>query len=150
TRNIVVTITGTNDGAEIGTPSVSVVTEDSVVGEATVLNASGAISVSDADAGQAAFSTTVVPAAGNLGTLVLAANGAYTYSVANSATQSFGNGQTHVDSFTVSSADGSARTIDFTIHGVNDAAVIGTPNVADVGEDSGVNGAGNLVAAGSI
>src|SRR6185436_58795 len=97
---------------------------------------------SDVDTGEAHFSTTVGGAAGNLGTLSLAANGSYTYSVANAAVQflagSNANGgtSTHVDSFTVTAADGTTKDVSFTIHGTNDAAVIGSPTVADVSEDT--------------
>src|SRR5207245_1421055 len=96
------------------------------------------------------FSTTVTGNAANLGALVLGSNGSYSYSVANAATQSLGQGQTHTDSFNVTSFDGTTKTIAFTVHGVNDAALIGTPTVSDVTEDTAVDGSGNLVAAGSI
>ena len=72
-------------------------------------------------------------AAGNLGSLVLAADGSYTYTVPNSAVQflagSNANGgtSTHVDTFTVTAADGTTKLVSFTINGANDAAVIGTP-----------------------
>src|SRR4030095_6182573 len=111
---------------------------------------SGSISISDADAGQAAFSTTVTSAAGNLGSFVLATDGSYTYIVSNAATQSLGAGSTKVDTFTISSADGTTKVVSFTINGTNDAAVIGTPSVSAVTEDTAVNGAGNLTASGSI
>src|SRR5205814_666552 len=139
TQVIAFTIHGVNDAAVIGTPTVSDVSEDSSVDAAGNLTASGSISISDVDTGQATFVTTVSGDAANLGSLVLAANGTYTYTVANAATQSLGNRQTHVDSFEVPSADGTTKTITFTIHGVNDAAVIGTPTVADVTEDVAVD-----------
>jgi large repetitive protein len=148
TKDVTFTINGTNDGAVIGTPSVSAVTEDVAVSGGN-LSASGSISISDADQGQATFSTTVTSAAGNLGSLVLAANGSYTYTVGNAATQFLGAGQTKIDTFTVTSADGTTKDIAFTINGANDGAVIGTPTVASVTEDVAVSG-GNLTAAGSI
>src|SRR6185295_5094797 len=101
------------------------------------------------DTGEDHFSTSVTGDAGNLGSLVLSANGSYTYTVANSATQylagSDANGgtSTHVDTFTVSAADGTTKQVSFTIHGQNDAASIGTPTVSDVTEDTDVT-AGNL------
>ncbi len=49
------------------------------------LVAVGSISISDVNQGEAAFQTTVTSAQGNLGTLTLAANGTYTYTVANNA-----------------------------------------------------------------
>ena len=144
TRQIAFTIHGTNDVAVIGAPTVRDVTEDS---NPVTLTAVGTMSISDADQGQAAFKTTVVSAAGNLGTLTLAANGSYSYSVADSAVQFLGAGDVKTDSFSVTSLDGTARQVTFTIHGVNDAAVIGTPTVHDVNADPSLV---TLTAAGSI
>ena len=66
------------------------------------------------------------------------ADGHYTYSVANSAVQYLGAGDTKVDTFTISALDGTTKSVSFTIHGVNDAAVIGTPTVSNVTEDSSI------------
>jgi VCBS repeat-containing protein len=135
TRQISFNVHGTNDAAVIGTPTVQDVTEDA---SNPTLTAVGSISITDADQGQAAFKTSVTSATGNLGNLVLAANGTYTYSVADSAVQYLGAGQTKVDTFMVTSLDGTTKQVSFTIHGVNDAAVIGTPTVHDVTEDATV------------
>src|SRR5882757_2968104 len=123
----------TNTAAVIGTATVHDVTEDTNL---QVLTAIGSISISDANAGQAAFKTSVVSAAGNLGSLTLAASGAYTYSVADSLTQYLGAGDIKTDTFTVSSLDGTTKQVAFTIHGVNDTAVIGTPTLVDLTEDA--------------
>src|SRR6185295_11967161 len=85
---------------------------------------------------EAFFQTAVTSAAGNLGTLVLAANGSYTYSVVNNAAQYLGAGDTKTDTFTVKSLDGTSKQVSFVIHGKNDAAVIGAPTVHDVTEDA--------------
>ena len=150
TKQISFTINGANDGAVIGDPTVSAVTEDvGVVGGNLV--AAGTISISDPDAGENAFQTSVQGQQGNLGALVLASDGSYTYTVANAATQSLGLGDTHIDTFTITSVDGTTKQISFTINGANDGtgAVIGDPTVSAVTEDVGVVG-GNLVAAGTI
>src|SRR5205814_2152375 len=84
TQDVSFTIQGVNDAAVIGAPSVAEVTEDLTV-VAGNLTASGTISISDADANQGAFQTPAVALSGALGTLSLAANGDYTYAVANSA-----------------------------------------------------------------
>ncbi|MFD2053585.1 VCBS domain-containing protein [Mesorhizobium calcicola] len=150
TQNVTFTIHGTNDAAVIGDPTVADVTEDS---SPTTLTATGSISITDVDTGENHFNTTVTPGAGNLGALVLAADGSYTYSVANAAVQflagSNANGgtATHLDTFTVTAADGTSKLVSFTIHGTNDAAVIGDPTVADVTEDSSPT---TLTATGSI
>ena len=107
----------------------------------------GSISISDVDQNQASLQTTVTGAAGNLGSLSLAANGSYTYTVSNAAVQYLGGNDSKIETFTVTALDGTSKAVSFTIHGSNDAAVIGTPTVADVTEDTAVNGAGNLVAA---
>jgi VCBS repeat-containing protein len=133
TKQVSFNIHGTNDAAVIGTPTVHDVTEDA---SNPTLTAVGSISISDADQGQAAFKTSVISASGNLGNLVIAANGTYTYSVADSAVQYLGAGQNKVDTFTVTSLDGTTKQVSFTIHGTNDAAVIGTPTAHDVTEDA--------------
>ena len=146
TKVVSFTIQGVNDAAVIGTPTVHDVKEDS---SPVTLTATGSISISDADQGQGSFQTSVISANGNLGALSLAANGSYTYSVADSATQYLGANDTKVDTFTVTSLDGTSQQVSFTIHGTNDAAAIGTPTVHDVTEDSNVSN-GNLTASGTI
>ena len=143
------TIHGTNDAAVIGNPTVHDVTEDVAVVSGNLI-ASGTLSISDADQGQSSFQTTVVGATGNLGTLTLAANGSYTYSVADSAVQYLGGNDTKVDSFTVTSFDGTSKVVSFTIHGTNDAAVIGNATVTDVTENVNVRSDGFIITSGSI
>src|SRR5437773_2437861 len=122
-----------NSPARIGSPSVYDVTEDTNL---QTLIAAGSISISDADAGQAGFKTAVSAASGTLGKLVLQSNGSYVYSVDNAKTQYLGAGQTKTETFTITSLDGTTKKVDFTIVGVNDAAVIGAPTVVDVTEDA--------------
>src|SRR5947199_314085 len=94
------------------------------------------ISITDTDAGENHFRTTVAGAAGNLGSLVLAADEIGRASGRERAEQSVagsdanGGTSTHVDTFTVTAADGTTKLVSFTINGANDAAVIGTPTVA--------------------
>ncbi|EYD76343.1 Flagellin hook IN motif protein family [Rubellimicrobium mesophilum DSM 19309] len=121
---ITIQITGTNDAAHIALAQgtdVDVSEDESP----TTLTAQGHLTVSDADQGEAAFQTTVTKAQGTLGNLVLAADGSYTYSVANSAVQGLGTNETKVETFTVKSADGTSQDVSFTIHGANDVAQIG-------------------------
>src|SRR5882672_1842044 len=61
--------------------------------------------------------------AGTNGTFSIAANGAWTY-IANSAFDNLNVGQSVSDSFTVASADGTTSTVQVTINGTNDAAVL--------------------------
>jgi VCBS repeat-containing protein len=131
------TINGVNDAAVVGDPTSASVTEDLAVA-AGKLSASGTLTISDADQGEASFQTSVTGAAGNLGALTLAANGAYTYAVDNSAVQYLGAGQSKVDSFTVSTADGTGKAISFTINGVASvpSASITAGSIAFVGLNS--------------
>jgi VCBS repeat-containing protein len=148
TQQVTITITGTNDAAVIGDPAVHDVTED-VAMTGGNLTATGTLTISDADTGEAHFQTGVTGDPANLGSLTLAADGSYSYSVANSAVQflagSDANGGTdsHVDTFTVTAADGTHKQVSFTIHGANDEAVIvdvGTPDFAAI-EAGGDNNA---------
>src|SRR5205807_1164092 len=134
TQPVTITIVGTNDAAVIGDP-----TEDVNVNANGDLTTGGTITITDADQNQASFQTTVTGAQGNLGSLTLQANGSYTYTVADSAVQFLGADDTKVDTFTVTAFDGTTKQISFTIHGTNDAAVIGDPTVHDVTEDVNVN-----------
>ncbi|WP_238272782.1 beta strand repeat-containing protein, partial [Methylobacterium cerastii] len=124
TQAVTFTITGSNDAAVIGTPTIAAVTEDTAVDTNGNLTATGTLSVTDADHDQSSFQTTVTPATGVLGTLTLAANGAYTYSVANSAVQYLAAGQPKNEVFTVTSLDGTTKDITFTITGTNDAPML--------------------------
>ena len=109
--------------AIIGNPSVSDVTENVNVDANGLLKANGTISIADPDQGGAQFQTVVTSDAGNLGTLTLASNGAYTYSVLNSAIQFLGEGETRVESFLIKALDGTTKDVSFTIHGIDNGTV---------------------------
>lgn len=130
-----VVMIGYSNNATIGNPSVSGVMEDGKLLNG-YLQATGNIPISDINSGQASFQTTVGTLASNLGSLVLAQNGGYTYSVLNNAVQYLGASQTAIDTFTIRSIDGTTKQISFNIAGVNDvAAIIGTA-AASVTEDA--------------
>ena len=150
TTPFTVTVTGTNDTPVIGNPSVASVTDNTGVDGSGRLVASGTISIVDADHDQSSFQTTVTAANGDLGSLVLNANGSYTYTVANSAVEYLQAGETKVDTFTITSLDGTTKDVSFTINGINEAAVIGSAPVASVTKNSNVDGNGDLVASGTI
>ncbi|QOZ75397.1 hypothetical protein XH83_08055 [Bradyrhizobium sp. CCBAU 53351] len=138
TRDIVVNITGTNDAAVIGNLVQHDVTEDGV------LTASGTLSINDVDQNQNSFQTVVASGPGNLGSLMIGANGDYSYSVANGSVQYLGQGETRDETFTVKALDGTTKNVTFTIHGVNDAAAIGGPTQHDVTEDGQLTASGQL------
>ncbi len=121
-HTVTVTIHGVSDIAVIGGNAVGAVTEDLNVNGQGNLTTGGSLTITDPDTGDASFQGTVTPSAGALGTLTIAPNGTWSYSVANSAVQYLKAGQTKVETFTVQSADGTAHTITVTIHGVNDPA----------------------------
>ena len=150
-KDVSVSIQGVNDAAVIGAPTVALVQENEGVGTDGFLSAAGTISISDVDQFESSFSTTVISAAGNDGSLVLAADGSYTYRVDNSLELHLAVNTVKVDTFTISSLDGTTKNIDFTIKGVNNPAVIGGPSPAAVTEDDAkVLIAGRLTETGHI
>ncbi len=149
-HTVTVTIHGVSDIAVIGGNAAGAVTEDLNVNGQGNLTTNGALTVTDPDAGEASFQPTVSAPAGALGTLTIAPNGSWTYSVSNSAVQYLKSGETRVETFTVSTVDGTAHTVTVTIHGVSDTAVIGGDAAGSVTEDLNVNGQGNLTTNGAL
>jgi VCBS repeat-containing protein len=124
--NFTLSLTDVNDLATISGIATAAVTEDTNVVNDN-LTATGLLTVSDEDAGQNKFNTSVTSALGNLGSLSITDTGAYTYSVNNTVVQSLGAGATQTETFTVQSLDGTAsQTITITLNGVNDTPVAGT------------------------
>ncbi|MDP9971727.1 VCBS repeat-containing protein [Variovorax paradoxus] len=149
TRQIDVTITGTNDAPTIGTAdAAAAVTEDAAT---PTLGDSGTITFDDVDLSDA-HSVSVAAGPGNtLGGVLTAgvsdaATGAgdgtvtWNYSVANAATQYLAQGQTATETFTVSIADGHGGTVQqqitVTVTGTNDVPVIGGIAAGTVSEDA--------------
>ncbi|MCF2873055.1 VCBS domain-containing protein, partial [Octadecabacter sp. G9-8] len=95
-ETVTITITGENDAAEITGETTGAVIED----EAATLTATGALSVTDVDAGEASF---VVQSgtAGSYGSFDIDAEGAWIYAADNTqaAIQALGEGETLTDSF---------------------------------------------------
>ncbi|MEQ1651357.1 MAG: VCBS domain-containing protein, partial [Hyphomicrobium sp.] len=120
-----VTISAANDAAVVAGERSGTVTEDSGVGQI----ATGLLAVTDVDgAAEATFLPGTI--AGTYGSLVLAADGAWTYTLNNAlaAVQALNAGQTLPDVVTVQSADGTTSTISLTINGTNDSTVITNGN----------------------
>ena len=133
-QNITITITGTNDAAVIGGGDTGGVIEDGGATEAV----SGALSISDVDTGEELF--TAGAAAGTYGSLIIDANGNWTYTLdnANAAVQALPLSATLNDTVTVTAIDGTTHDIIITITGTNDAAVIAGVDTGGVTEDGGV------------
>src|SRR5207237_6020495 len=83
--------------------------------------------VTDVDSAQTFVPQTNV--AGANGVFSIAADGTWTYT-ANSAFDNLNVGQSVSDSFTVAAADGTTSTVQVTINGTNDAAIVSSATVA--------------------
>ena len=126
------TITGENDPASISGPAAGAVSEDGV------LNATGTLSVDDPDDREAVFAAQAATA-GQYGTFSITELGVWTYALSNGSqtVQDLSENEVVTDSFTVTSADGTAtETIEITITGAAET----TANVAPVAVDDAFNG----------
>src|SRR3979490_1300221 len=135
TTTVQVTINGTNDAAVVSSATVALAETDAP------LSTGGALTVSDVDSAQTFVPQTNV--AGANGTFSIAANGAWTYT-ANSAFNNLNVGQSVSDTFTVASADGTTTTVQVTINGTNDAAVVSSATVALAETDAPLSTGGAL------
>ncbi|PZP26644.1 retention module-containing protein [Pseudomonas kuykendallii] len=137
-HDIVVTITGTNDGATIAGDDRGAVTEDA---SNPTLTDTGTLTITDPDtgldgSGEASFQTTGITASnGALGSLSITAAGVWTYSVANADVQYLKAGEVKTETFTVLSADGTPHDVVVTITGTNDLPVVSS-NSLTVAEGS--------------
>lgn len=123
-QTITVIIIGTNDGAVITGDKYGNVTEDLNISSGK-LHESGRLYVSDADQGEAKFSTTVIADSHNIGgILTIDQYGNWNYSINNSLVQYLSVGEKMYEYFTVKSLDGSdSEIIKITITGTNDAPI---------------------------
>ncbi|MDP1604068.1 MAG: VCBS domain-containing protein, partial [Legionella sp.] len=120
-QQITITINGTNDAAVIGGVATSTVKEDTAVSGGNLL-ASGTLTISDVDTGEAAF-VAQNSVSGNYGSFSVNAAGEWTYAADNSqsAVQALPEGSSLTDTFSVVSLDGTSQLITITINGTNDA-----------------------------
>ncbi len=116
-----ITINGTNDAAVLSSASVTLAETNAA------LSTGGVLTISDVDSAATFVAQTNV--AGTNGVFNIGTNGAWTY-VANSAFNNLNAGQSVSDTFTVASADGTASSVQVTIIGTNDAAVLSSATVA--------------------
>ncbi|WP_252177988.1 VCBS domain-containing protein [Endozoicomonas sp. 4G] len=133
TRDIVITINGTNDAAVITGDDSGSVTEDA----GNTLTTSGTLTVTDVDSGEASFTAETIT--GTYGSLTINGSGSWSYSASNSQAdiQTLGNGDSLSETITVKSLDGTTHNIVITINGTNDAAVITGDDTGSVTEDAG-------------
>ncbi len=123
TATVTIHVAAVNDPAVVGGTDTGSVTEDLDVNVLGNLTTGGSLNVTDPDSGEANFQASVTPFAGTLGSLAIAADGTWSYSVANAAVQHLKAGESKLETFTVRTVDGTEHTVSITIHGVNDAAV---------------------------
>lgn len=136
TATLVIDVTGANDAAVIGGTMNGAVAEDGQ------LTATGALTITDADSGEASFQAGT--ATGTYGTLTLAADGSWTYLLDNAKAQTLRGGEVAADAITVRSADGTSAVVSIAIVGANDAAVIGGTATGTVVEDGQLTTGGKL------
>ncbi|MFA0150852.1 VCBS domain-containing protein [Vibrio sp. 10N.261.46.C10] len=119
THDVTVTIQGTNDAAHISGVDHGSVYEDTSPVVSTHLR------VSDVDAGEDHFQAGTL--SGSYGSAVLKSDGSLTYTLDNSIStvQALGAGESLPDVVKVTSADGTTHDVTITIHGTNDAPVLG-------------------------
>jgi VCBS repeat-containing protein len=152
---VTITINGTNDAAVITGTAAGAVVEAGGVNNATTgtPTASGQLNMTDVD-NTAAFTVVSAPAAASHGTYMIDATGHWNYTLNNSdtAVQALNAGGHLTDTFTVTTADGTAQLVTITINGINDTAVITGAAAGTVVEAGGVaNGtAGTPTATGTL
>ena len=115
------TIQGANDTASIAGVTTGAVTEE----DADILTATGTLTISDFDEGEAVFVAQIDTAgSAGLGVFNIETDGAWNYAASNSNStiQALGAGDAITDTFTAVSADGTTQVVTVTITGANDTA----------------------------
>ncbi|PZW92567.1 putative secreted protein (type I secretion substrate), partial [Pseudomonas sp. 478] len=133
--SVTVHILGSNDAAVLSSASVTLTETD------TPLTTNGTLSISDVDS--AATFVAQSNTAGSYGQFSLGTDGTWSY-VADSAHNEFAAGTTYTDTFTVSSADGTATAVTVTITGSNDAAELSSASVTLTETDAPLTTNGTL------
>ncbi len=125
-------------------PVIGGATSGGVIEDVTS-GASGTLTITDADDGEASFRAQT-GSSGSYGTFSIDADGEWSYGLDNtaSAVQALAAGKTLTETFTVRSVDGTTQDVTVTITGTNDAPVIGGATSGDVTEDVTLNASGTL------
>ncbi|MBM5573027.1 MULTISPECIES: VCBS domain-containing protein, partial [Deefgea] len=120
---ITMTINGTNDPAVIAPSKPG--DDSGQVSEDGTLSSSGQLTISDKDAGQARF-IAQEQTPGTYGKFSLSVDGKWTFILNNDdpLVQALKEGETKVETFNVSAADGTLSQVKITIVGSNDKAII--------------------------
>jgi VCBS repeat-containing protein len=132
---VLFTVNPVNDAPVIAGVDTGSVTEDDDTDLDTLLETSGALTITDVDAGEAVF--TIATINGTYGDLTIDAAGNWDYAADNTQAviQNLGITDTLTDTVSVTSFDGTTHDIVITIGGINDAptALNDTPVVAEGG-----------------
>jgi VCBS repeat-containing protein len=141
THNVVITINGSEDAAQISGTTTGSVTEDGT------LTSSGALTITDTDTSDTpSFADVGVTAGANgYGTFEMTA-GTWTYTLDNNnaAVQALDTGETLSDTYTFTATDGSSQLVTVTINGAEDAPVLGGVNTGTVTEDGALTASNGL------
>jgi len=113
------TIAAVNDAAVIGGAATGSVTEDATV------QASGALTIADVDAGEAAFVAGTLTGLYGAATLDVAGNWTYTLNTSLAAVQALAGGTSVQDNLTVTSVDGTTASLVITINGADEPVQTG-------------------------
>lgn len=140
-----ITVTGINDAPEVSTDTGQVV-------EDGTLFIAGNVLANDSDVDSGTILTVATPGvyASQHGTLVIDANGDYTYNLNNESrdVQALAQDSTITDQFTYAASDGIvtvSANLDITVTGTNDAPIVTADN-APLSEDQVVSANGNVLA----
>ena len=157
-----ITINGANDAAVITGTATGTVVEAGGIANGTpgTPTATGDLNSADVDNAADAWMAVSAPAASasSYGTYTLTEAGVWTYTLNNSnaTVQALNVGQTLTDTFTATTADGTAKLVTITINGSNDTpTAVADNNAGDLVSESGVNPgnapfAGDPSAAGNV
>ena len=140
-------VTGQQDTPSISGDLTGVVTEDHNIDSQGLLHANGKIDVIDPDQGESSVKPDVIP--GTYGVLTIDADGHWQYQVNNSLSnvQALTGATSLHESFTIYTKDGTPQTIDMTIGGNDDNAVITGVDAGSVIEDLTTQVQGQLAVA---
>ncbi|RLQ20096.1 tandem-95 repeat protein [Vibrio sp. SBT000027] len=150
TKDLVITVTGTNDTPVISGVDTGTLKEDvSANPQSNELTATGKLDIVDIDTGEGSFVShgfNKTALQGHYGKLEISQDGSWSYSADNSQTaiQSLGEGEQLTDTIKVTSKDGTTHDVVVTINGTNDKAVIGGSNTGAVTEESQLQTSGTL------
>ena len=150
THQVVITINGADDATVISGRSTGSVTEDVDPDRDGLLEVGGRLTISDRDAGEAAFMAGTDK--GSYGNLTIDRAGNWNYAADNSkaTVQSLTAGGKITDRLQVSSVSGTRHDIVITINGADDATVFGGVDSGSVTEDIDPDGDGLLEFGGKL